>query len=182
MIQANPIGLYHPRFIDPECSNNNSTVQLFRRGSFNVLSLGDVEDQNVSAYLRRQRMLQRETDVMILSHHGADNGFTNKPFLSHIDPKVAICSSNYDNQHDHPRDEIRQLLDERGIRLMTTKRGDVVVASIGDHTGLYRAVNLDAGSTKVSSVYDFYSKKAKLLENNGDTLRQLFGKRYSYPR
>jgi competence protein ComEC len=174
--------LYHPTFIDPDCSNNNSTVKFFRGGSFNVLSLGDVEDQNVSSYLRRRRTLQRETDLMILSHHGADNGFTNKPFLSHIDPALAICSSNYDNQHDHPRDEIRELLHERGIRLMTTKTGDIIVKSIGDHAGGYRAVNLKAGSTEVSSTCDFYSKKARLLQNNEDTLRQLFGKRHSYPR
>jgi competence protein ComEC len=54
--------------------------------------------------------------------------------------------------------------------------------SIGDHTGFYRAVNLKAGSTEVSSTCDFCSKKAKLLENNDDTLRQLFAKRPSYPR
>jgi competence protein ComEC len=157
-------------------------VQLFRGGSFNVLSLGDVENQNVSAYLRRLRTLQRETDVMILSHHGADNGFTNKPFLNHINPSLAICSSNYDNQFDHPREEIRQLLHEHGTRLMTTKTGDVIVMSIGDHTGLYRAVNLKADSTEVSSTCDFCSKKARLLQNNEDTLRQVYGRRPSYPR
>jgi competence protein ComEC len=173
---------YHPRFIDPDCTNNNSTVKLFRGGSFNVLSLGDVESHNLSAYLRRRTILQRETDVMILSHHGADNGFTNKPFLSHIRPSLAICSSNYDNQFDHPRDEIRKLLHERDIRLMTTKTGDVVVMSVGDHTGRYRAMNLKADSTEVSSTCDFYSKKANLLQYNDDTLRQLFGRRPSYPR
>lgn len=72
--------LYHPRWLDEQCANNNSTVKFFRRGSFNLLSLGDVECQNVSAYLRRCEHLKRETDLMILAHHGADNGFTNKPF------------------------------------------------------------------------------------------------------
>jgi competence protein ComEC len=174
--------LYHPRRIDPDCANNNSTVQLFRKGSFNLLSLGDVEDQNLSSYLRDERTLQRETDVMILAHHGADNRFTNKPFLARVDPMLAICSSDYDNQYDHPREEIRELLHERGIRLMTTKTGDVVVMSIGNHTGQCRAVNLKAGSTEVSSTFDFYSKKAALLAHNEDTLRQLFGRRPSYPR
>jgi competence protein ComEC len=42
---------------------------------------------------------------MILAHHGADNGFTTKSFLAHIDPALAICSSDYDN----PREEIREL-------------------------------------------------------------------------
>jgi competence protein ComEC len=173
--------LYSPRSIDHDCSNDNSTVQLFRSGIFNVLSLGDVESNNISSYLRRQRTLQRETDVMILSHHGADNGFTTKPFLSHLEPALAICSSNYDNQHDHPRENIRELLHERNIRLMTTKTGDIIVKSIGNHTGRYRAINLCAGSTEISSHCDFTSKKARLLSYNADTLRQLYAPRRSYP-
>jgi competence protein ComEC len=45
---------------------------------------------------------------MILAHHGADNGFTSKSFLTHIDPALAICSSDHDNQYDRPREEIRE--------------------------------------------------------------------------
>ena len=72
---------YHPRSIDHDCPNDNSTIKFFRCGSFNVLSLGDVESLSISARLRRDRYLGRENDVMILAHHGADNGFTTKPFL-----------------------------------------------------------------------------------------------------
>jgi competence protein ComEC len=95
--------LYNPRFIDPESANNNSTVQLFRKGSFNLLSLGDVESHNISARLRRDKFLTREVDIMTLAHHGADNGFTNKNFLNHIEPQLAICSSNEAPQYqlDH---------------------------------------------------------------------------------
>jgi competence protein ComEC len=174
--------LYNPRIIDNDCANNNSTVQLFRKGSFNVLSLGDVESVNISAYLRRCRILKRETDVMILAHHGADNGFTNKSFLERVEPHLAICSANYDNQHEHPRQEIRDLLYEHGIKIMTTKTGDVIVKSIGDHTGQYRAVNLKANSTEISSQYDFTSKKVRLLSFNPDTLRELYRPRPTYPR
>jgi competence protein ComEC len=45
---------------------------------------------------------------MILAHHGADNGFTTKSFLAHIDPALAICSSDYDNQYAPPCEEIRE--------------------------------------------------------------------------
>jgi len=173
---------YHPKWIDAECANNNSTVKLFRSGSFNVLSLGDVEDRNVSARLRRDRYLKRETDVMILAHHGADNGFTDDNLLSSLAPRLAICSSNYANQYDHPRPEIRELLYEHDVRLMTTKTGDVVVRSIGDHTGNYEAINLQTDSTKVSSVATFRSKKARLLGMNWDTIRQLYGRKPDHPR
>jgi competence protein ComEC len=172
--------VYHPRWLDDECSNDNSTVQLFRGGSFNLLSLGDVESHIISARLRRDKFLKREVDVMILAHHGADNGFTNKKFLNHIAPQLAICSSNYDNQYEHPADEIRELLNEQGVRLMTTKTGDVIIKSIDDHTGNFRAINLKGNSTEVSSQRDFRSKKATLLSYNQDTIRQLYSRRPAY--
>jgi competence protein ComEC len=101
--------IYHPKYLS-EKSNDNSTVKLFRTGCFNVASLGDVEDPMIAAYLRRCSLFNSEVDVMILAHHGADNGFTTAKFLKVVKPTIAICSSNYDNQYDHPRDEIREML------------------------------------------------------------------------
>jgi competence protein ComEC len=172
---------YNPYHI-VQNANDNSTVKLFRGGSFNVLSLGDVEDSVISARLRRCRILKTETDVMILAHHGADNGFTTKNFLRHIDPAVAISSSNYDNMYDHPRQEIRDLLFEEDIDLKTTKTGDVIIQSIGDHTGAYEVVNLKAKSTEISSRRSFVSKKAPILDANADSLRQRYGVRRRFPR
>lgn len=173
---------YNPLHIDDNCPNNNSTVKHFREGSFNVLSLGDVEASNISARLRRSRILKTETDVMILAHHGADNGFTTKKFLARLTPRLAICSSNYGNQYDHPRQEIKDLLFEQDIRLMTTKTGDVIVKSTGDHTGAYRAINLKGNSKEISSTMDFNSKKSRILTYNDDTLRQRYQRRRSFPR
>jgi competence protein ComEC len=175
--------IYHgPLSIDPSCDNNNSTIKHFRKGSFNVLSLGDVESTNISARLRRGRTLGRETDVMILAHHGADNGFTNKQLLAHLEPKIAICSSNYGNEYDHPRQEIRDLLFERGIKLYTTKTGDVIINSVGDHTGQYRITNFIAKSTEFSSQCSFTSKKKRLLSFNADTIRESYRAKRRYPR
>lgn len=173
---------YNPLHIDEDCANNNSTVKHFRRGSFNVLSLGDVESSNISARLRRSRILKTETDVMILAHHGADNGFTTKKFLARLEPHLAICSSNYGNQYDHPRQEIKDLLFEQDIRLMTTKTGDVIVKSTGDHAGAYRAINLKGNSKEISSTMDFHSKKSRILSYNDDTLRQRYQGRRRFPR
>jgi competence protein ComEC len=166
--------LYNPLHIDEGCPNNNSTAKHFRKGSFNLLSLGDIECSNISARLRRNTILRRETDIMILAHHGADNGFTNKKLINHLEPSLAICTSDYSNQYDHPRQEIRDLLYEHSVRLMTTKTGDVIVYSTGDHTGNYRAVNLKAESTGISSTCNFVSKKKRLLSFNDDTLRNIY--------
>jgi competence protein ComEC len=55
---------------------------------------------------------------------------------------------------------------------MSTKTGDVIVKSIGDHTGAYRAVNRKRNSKQISSSMDFRSKKSRILSFNEDTLRQ----------
>jgi competence protein ComEC len=164
--------VYHPRQLR-ESSNNNSAIKFFRRGSFNVLSLGDVEDPSIAAMVRRCKTLRREIDILILAHHGADSGFTTKSFLDELKPKAAVCSSNFDNQYDHPRQEIRDLLFEQGIRLFTTKTGDAVVRSLGSHRVDYQVTNLICDSTKVSSVYDYKARKAHWLAMNADTLRNV---------
>lgn len=153
-----------------DTSNDNSTVKLFRTGCFNVASLGDVEDSRISSYLRSCSIFNKEVDVMILAHHGADNGFTTHKFLKMVKPTVAICSSNYDNRFDHPRQEIRDMLYEHNISLFTTKTGDVIIESYGKHTHLYQVTNLITDSTTVSSVKEFSSKKHKLLKLNQDSM------------
>lgn len=162
---------YHPKFISNSCNNDNSTVKLFRSGSFNVASLGDVESVGISAYLKQSRIFCGETDVMILAHHGADNGFTTSGFLKHSRPTVTICSSNYDNKFEHPRREIRDLLHEHDIPIFTTKTGDVIIESIDGHRIKYRVINLISDSEKVSSTAIFISKKSGYLRNNADAIR-----------
>jgi competence protein ComEC len=110
-------------------------------------------------------------DVMIMAHHGADNGFTTSAFLKAVKPTLAIATSNYGNQYDHPKPEIRDLLYKHEVRLFTTKTGDVIVRSIDNHTGRFEVINLKAGSTEVSSRYEGYARKRRYLKNNEDTLR-----------
>jgi len=171
--------VYHPKYIS-EKSNNNSTVKLFRTGIFNVASLGDVEDLMIGAYLRRCRLFNSEVDILILAHHGSENGLTTRKFLKTVKPTIAICSSNYDNQYEHPSEEIRQLLDEQEIPLYTTKTGDVAVQSVAPHTYAYKVINLRADSTEISSTADFLSKKSKKLSFNLDTIKNLYGPSRSF--
>lgn len=165
--------IYHPKHISEE-SNNNSTVKVFRTGCFNVASLGDVESPWISAYLKNCPVFSNEIDILILAHHGADNGFTTKAFLRKVRPTIAVCSSNYDNQHEHPKQNIRDMLYDFGIPLYTTKTGDIIVVSLQDHTKKCRIYNLKSNSEKISSTRDFISKKSKKLGNNRDTVRDIF--------
>lgn len=172
--------LHHPKFIDGKSSNNNSTVKHFRSGSFNVLSLGDVESPNIASGLRRQRVIKNEVDVMILAHHGADNGFTTSSFIRTVRPTVAIASADYANQFSHPKQNIRDLLHHNHVKLFTTKTGDVVIFSTGSHTGRYTVQNFKAGSSEISSSYQFTSRKSEFLSKNKDTIRSIINKRANW--
>lgn len=174
--------LYHPKFIDHDCANNNSTVKQFRSGSFNVLSLGDVESSQIASYLRSMKTIHNEVDIMIMAHHGADNGFTTSAFIKKIHPTLAVATSNFGNQFDHPKPEIRELLHKNDVKLFTTKTGDVIVRSIGGHTGQYEVINLKAGGAEVSSRYVSNAKKSEFLRHNDDTLRDRRARHNRGPR
>lgn len=118
--------VYHSTY-DNNNKNDMSLIKLFRSNGFNVLSLGDCESQEIASYLLRVSFVTTEVDVLILPHHGADNGFLTGAFLDIVKPKLAVCSSNHGNEYDHPRPNIRALFSSRNIPLMTTKRGDVIV-------------------------------------------------------
>jgi competence protein ComEC len=160
---------YHPRQV-VEKSNDNSTIKFFRTGMFNVLSLGDVESTNIGSMLRMCKTLCAETDVMILAHHGSANGVTTKPFLERIRPSVAVCTSNYGNQYEHPSKEVSNLLHDMQIRKFTTKTGDVLIQSIAPHFSHFRVSNLITNSTQLSSEYDLRSKKHRLLAGHRDSV------------
>ncbi len=108
--------VYHPKTL-VEKANDNSTVKLFRTGCFNVLSLGDVESEGIAALLKACKTACNEIDILILPHHGADNGFLTGDLLDELKPKLAVCAANNSNQYGHPAPMIRALLNSRGIHV-----------------------------------------------------------------
>lgn len=163
-------------------ANDNSTVKVFREGCFNVASLGDVEDVNIASYLRGCGIFKREIDVLILAHHGADCPTNSKTFFEKVRPKLVVCTSNYDNQFDHPRQEVRDTLYELDIPLYTTKTGDIIIQSLEPHDCKFRVYNLMANSTAISSQKDFSIKKHHWLTMNADTIRNLYRGKPAYRR
>ena len=118
----------------PAKSNDNSVVKLFREGSFQVLSLGDCESEDISERLRAEEILQNEVDVMILAHHGSANSVVTPEFLDDINPLFVICPVDRDNRFEHPDQKVRNWLNTRKIPYLTTKDGDVVLRTKDAHT------------------------------------------------
>ena len=139
-----------------EKHNDMSTAALFRKGRFTVLSLGDCESPEIAKIIMNDVMATNETDIMLMAHHGADNGFTTEDFIRAISPQVAICACDYDNQYEHPRKEVTQILYDKGIQYYTTKTGDVLIMCDTDNN--VHVTNFIGNGTKVSSTYEFRPK------------------------
>lgn len=147
--------LYNPLEIRGK-SNDNSVVKFFRLGTFTVLSLGDCESALIRDRLMKEPILQTEVDVMILAHHGADNGFTTIEFLKAIKPRIAICASNYKNKYDHPGKIIRDRLRQVGIPYFSTKTGDVIAKSINNKQ--FKVTDYITNDTRKKSFHIFENK------------------------
>ena len=150
--------IYNPKMISSN-ANDNSTVKLFRRGRFTVLSLGDCEASRIGDYIMNDSIAQSETDVMIVAHHGADNSIMSTDFVNRINPKISVCTSNYDNQFNHPSPRVRAMFGQR--KLYTTKRGDVIIVCGEDN--IVTAYNLTGNNTTIEEKYTF---RPKLIINN----------------
>lgn len=141
---------------DNTSSNNKSTIKLFRIGSFQVLSLGDCEDEAIANELMQNDIIAKEVDVLILAHHGADNGFTSTDFLKTVNPKVAICACDWDNMYSHPAPEVRSMLSNLNIKYYSTKAGDIIIQSVDKYN--FKVSNYISNSEKKESVEVFSNK------------------------
>lgn len=155
-LEANNV-VYHSTY-DSTNKNDMSLIKLFRSNGFNVLSLGDCESLEIANYLLSAGFVTTEVDVLILPHHGADNGFLTGEFLDKVKPKICVCSSNHGNQYEHPKPNIRALLSSRNIPLMTTKRGDVIIHH-KKNTTLSVALNLISNNEDKEAPLHFTPKR-----------------------
>ena len=141
---------------DGTSSNNKSTIKFFRVGSFQVLSLGDCEDETIANRLMQNEIIANEVDVLILAHHGADNGFTTTDFLRAVNPKVAICACDWDNMYSHPSQAVRSMLSNLNIKYYSTKAGDIIAQSIDKYK--FKVSNYISNNEKKESVEVFSNK------------------------
>jgi competence protein ComEC len=81
-------------------------------------------------------------DILQLGHHGSSTS-TTAPFLSAVDPEVAVYSAGAGNQYGHPHAEVLERLQSAGVEVYGTDvHGHVVVSTDGvswsvssDHSG-----------------------------------------------
>lgn len=145
---------------DPHAPNKNdrSLIRLFRSEGFSVASLGDCESSDIARTLMNSSIFNTEVDVLVLPHHGADNGFISDEFLKVVKPRIAVSTSDWGNQYGHPKPEIRQMLASNDVEHMTSKAGDVVITQeAGSSTTI--AVDLDQNGHHIQKHKEFLPKR-----------------------
>jgi len=111
--------------------HSNSLSIVFEFGEFRYLTTGDAETA------AEQRMIDEwadelDADAYHAGHHGSSTSST-EPFMSEVQPSIAIISSGYDSQYGHPHDEVLERFDEFGIETYWTGvHGDIVLLTDGD--------------------------------------------------
>lgn len=141
---------------------------------FNVLSLGDVESEKIGAMLKNSSLIN-EVDVLILPRHGGHSNVLTKDLLEKIDPKVAVCSCNYDNKYDHPHQNVRNILSNLKIELYTTKSQDVIIESKNSHIGSYDIYDLKILDDEIKNkLEDLKPKKFIQLRKHQDNQRSSY--------
>ncbi len=65
---------------------------------------------------------------------------------------------------------------------MTTKRGDVVIYSVGDHYGKCRALDFLTDGASTQKEIEFIARKLDIMSKNGDSIKNRLMPRNQGPR
>ncbi len=110
-------------------SNNTSIVSrvVFNENSF--LFTGDIQKSAEKELTENGKELN--SDILKVSHHGSKNSNT-KEFIEKVLPEIAVISVGKGNSYGHPHQEVLDILESYGIRVLRTdQQGDIKIISDG---------------------------------------------------
>jgi competence protein ComEC len=108
-----------PFNIDPYLGNNSTCVIKISNQYSSFLLTGDIEEP-VEYRLINQLPKNIQSDVLLVPHHGSRTS-SSLNFLNSVDPKIALNSSGYNNQFNHPHPKIKQQYLDRSIEFLDTQ-------------------------------------------------------------
>lgn len=111
--------------------NESCVVLHLSYGSFDVLLMGDADQQVDPELVRYPLALHGDLDVLKVPHHGSKTGMTDAffPWIGKTDTAIISVGKN---MYGHPAPETLARLEQRGITIhRTDKEGDVEVVSDG---------------------------------------------------
>ncbi|MDE3168537.1 MAG: ComEC/Rec2 family competence protein, partial [Acidobacteriota bacterium] len=112
--------------------NNNCVVLRLSQGSSHFLLTGDIEQRAEQGMIADREPLASE--LLKVPHHGSKTS-SSAPFLSAVNPRVAVVSVGASNSFGQPAQAVVERYDEDGVRLLRTDR-DGAITAIADGTSL----------------------------------------------
>lgn len=111
----------YPSFTD---TNNLSLVIFLEFAGFKILFPGDLEKAGWRALLTDPSFCRhlRDTDILVASHHGRENGFCDEVF-EHFTPRAAVVSDKakvHQTQETVP--DYRRVVSDQGVPVSTTMK------------------------------------------------------------
>ena len=107
-----------PLVKDEEAENCNSLVMLATGGGGTMLLTGDMEFPEETSLL--QAGVLSRVDVLKVGNHGEGDA-TSEAFMEAVQPKVAVISTNSDDEPDTPANRVMKLLKRYNVTVYLTQ-------------------------------------------------------------
>ena len=121
-----------------EDSNDTSIVAKLVFGKNSLLFTGDAYKSLEKELTIRENSCPNscelailDSDVLKIAHHGSKTS-TSEEFIAKVSPEIAVISVGRENKYGHPNQEVLELLEKYGIRILRTDLdGDIKIISDG---------------------------------------------------
>jgi len=117
-------------------SNNTSIVAklVFKENSF--LFTGDIYKSIEKELITKETDI--DSDVLKVAHHGSKTS-SSEEFMKEVSPQEAVITAGKDNPYGHPHQEVLEILEKYGIRILRTDLdGDIKIISDGSNLAIVR--------------------------------------------
>ena len=117
-LDGGKLSVLGPVKADPEKENNNSLVLLAEGGGGSMLLTGDMEFPEEASLL--DKGLIPHADVLKVANHGEDDA-TSAALLLAVTPRLAVISTNTEDEPDTPSSRVLRLLSAHNIPVLVTQ-------------------------------------------------------------
>ena len=104
--------------------NDSSCVLMIKTPKHKILLTGDIESKSEHLLLEKYAN-KLKADVMLIPHHGSRTS-SNKEFITHVDPDIALVSSGYRNRFGFPKPDVIQRYLDRDIKVINTAKNGAI--------------------------------------------------------
>ncbi len=112
---------------DGEDDNDMSLAASVRYHGYSALFTGDMEEDEMTGFVGKHRDDFEKCDILKMPHHGREEDMTEE-LLDMVSPEIVIVT---DGKEREMEDEVRDLLDEKGLTYYSSLEDGTVVLTGG---------------------------------------------------